>query len=394
MQSGISVSAELRDAFACFLSNPALFCLPVTITLEHLDPLPPLKFSSNVDAAGDSNGSNDPFYGSLSILTEILVPKTPIYLILRRSPGTTTGLIALTYVPYNSPVRAKMLFASTRATIVRGLGSEKFIESIFATEVEEVIGEEQWREREKDLRAKSGEDGGAREELLDRREKELHDVRRAENAARETWQRKMDIGIGGTVNNDGRSAKSEGQDSSQGQAALLFKVGDAVPRALSGLCEAGTDGSAVILVCVDSILLLDKVLMQVIELAEEIMVTTVDIPTETLQLVETESSILPNALSNLISNSKPQYTLYRHPDSSELMFIYTCPTGSSIKERMFHASSRAGVLAYAAQQGLKVSHRIEASSRDDITSDRLSEEINPAQEESKKAFARPRRPGR
>lgn len=41
--------------------------------------------------------------------------------------------MAVTYIPDSAPVRQKMLFASTRLTLVRELGSEHFRETIFAT---------------------------------------------------------------------------------------------------------------------------------------------------------------------------------------------------------------------------------------------------------------------
>lgn len=46
--------------------------------------------------------------------------------------------MAITYVPDSAPVRQKMLFASTRLTLVRELGIERFRETIFATAKEEL----------------------------------------------------------------------------------------------------------------------------------------------------------------------------------------------------------------------------------------------------------------
>ena len=46
----------------------------------------------------------------------------------------------MTYVPDAAPVRQKMLFASTRLTLVRELGGEHFRETIFATTAEELSG--------------------------------------------------------------------------------------------------------------------------------------------------------------------------------------------------------------------------------------------------------------
>lgn len=105
--------------------------------------------------------------------------------------------MALTYIPSNAPVRAKTIFASTRSTLVRELGSEKFAETIFATDEDEVVGEAVWREREAEGNGNGASAGFRREDLMDEKERELQAVRRAEEEARiGTPQR--DIGIGGT----------------------------------------------------------------------------------------------------------------------------------------------------------------------------------------------------
>lgn len=84
-----------------------------------------------------------------------------------------------------------MLFASTRSTLVRELGTEKFDDTVFATEEDEILGREAWSERDGDKA------GVGREALMGEKERELEAVRRAEAEARSgTPQR--DIGIGGT----------------------------------------------------------------------------------------------------------------------------------------------------------------------------------------------------
>lgn len=83
-----------------------------------------------------------------------------------------------------------MLFASTRSTLVRELGTEKFASTVFATEEEEIVGKDAWQERD-------GGGGVRREDLMGEKERELEAVRKAEAEARSgTPQR--DIGIGGT----------------------------------------------------------------------------------------------------------------------------------------------------------------------------------------------------
>jgi twinfilin-like protein len=63
------------------------------------------------------------------------------YVILRRYPDAPDGYVAVTYVPDTAKVRQKMLFASTRLTLVRELGPERFRETLFATSKEELTAE-------------------------------------------------------------------------------------------------------------------------------------------------------------------------------------------------------------------------------------------------------------
>ncbi|OJI99364.1 hypothetical protein ASPVEDRAFT_38791 [Aspergillus versicolor CBS 583.65] len=340
MQSGISVSQELHDAFATFASDNSIFCLPVTITSESLTPLSPIPFS-----AGDA------FYPSLSQLSSVLEPKTPIYLLIRRTGSGSPSLVALTYIPSNAGVRAKTLFASTRATLVRELGSEKFSETIFATDEDEVVGEKAWREREAEKNG-SPEAGYSREDLMGDKERELDAVRKAEEAARSGTPGR-DIGIGGTFARGPSRMRIE------------MQVDEDAKGALQGLQQGG--------------------LVQV----------AIDVPTETLKLVSSESGVDADSVQKQISESSPRYSFYHYPDSDAVIFIYTCPSGSSIKERMLFASSRMYALQVAEQQGLKVSKKIEAGAPDEVTGERLHEEVNPPQNDGiRRGFAKPRRPGR
>lgn len=114
-----------------------------------------------------------------------------------------------------------MLFASTRSTVTRELGTEKFGSTVFATEEEEILSADAWRERD-------GENNPARrEELMGEKERELEAVRRAEAEARNgTPQR--DIGIGGTF----------GPGSGSGMRVSM-PVDEAAKAALKGLQDGG-----------------------------------------------------------------------------------------------------------------------------------------------------------
>lgn len=121
-------SQELVSQFNSLLDSPSQFGLLVTINKEELHPLklltsssPGASFASNVD----------------SLLTPNIKSNEALYIILRRY-SESPALVAVTYVPDTAPVRQKMLFASTRLTLVRELGTEHFRETIFATTAHEL----------------------------------------------------------------------------------------------------------------------------------------------------------------------------------------------------------------------------------------------------------------
>lgn len=85
---------------------------------------------------------------------------------------------------------------------------------------------------------------------------------------------------------------------------------------------------------------------------------TVDIPTETITLADNQSEIQPDSVATHISSTSPRYSFYHYPDSDVVVFIYTCPTGSSIRERMLHASSRRNAITVAEEEGLKITKKV------------------------------------
>lgn len=360
MQSGITASDELHDAFNSYTADPSLFALPITIASEALHPQPAIPFAS----------SSSTFEASLPSLADHLHPKTPIYLLLRRSPTQNTGLVALTYVPATAPVRAKMLFASTRSTLVRDLGLEKFGETVFVTDASEVLDPQAWAARS--AGADAGSAAGRDEGILSREERELQGVKRAEEEERHGTQGRDLMGAGGS-----------------GGGRLAMKITDEARAALAKLAAGGDDDGAGVAVQLG------------IELASE-----------TLTLLRCdERAVEPAAFLQAIPRDSPSYSFLRHRAKSEgephvVVFVYTCPTGSKVKERMVYASARASVLQAAKGQGVDVTRRLEQGDAGEVTEDRLREEMGLKGDEEgaaaaaassgapRQGFARPKRPGR
>lgn len=113
-------------------------------------------------------------------------------------------------------------------------------------------------------------------------------------------------------------------------------------------------------------------------------------------VLDTHTSCSAAALSTTICTSEPRYSFYRYTEieSAPLLFIYTCPSGSKVKERMVYSTSRAYVASKVAEEaGLTVDKKLEASDLDDLSAAALADEFK-AKVEVKKAFARPSRPGK
>ena len=76
----------------------------------------------------------------------------------------------------------------------------------------------------------------------------------------------------------------------------------------------------------------------------------INVQTETIELAST-STASPSSLSSSISESEPRYTFFKYThdlsgsSESPVVFIYTCPSASKIKERMVYASTKQGFLS-------------------------------------------------
>ena len=139
----MTASRELHDAFNSLVSSSATQRgLIASIKEEKLVPAEAIPSSS-----GD-------FFDDLSSLDALLKDNEAAYILLRRHDNSSDGYTAVTYVPDKAPVRQKMLFAATRLTLVRELGTERFRETYFTTLKEELTAPG-WRKHEKHTQTKA-----------------------------------------------------------------------------------------------------------------------------------------------------------------------------------------------------------------------------------------------
>jgi twinfilin len=288
----VIASKELQEAFGDLVSNPTQRGLTVSIKDETLVPV------DTIPAKGS-------FEDDLSLLAPLLKDNEAAYIILRRYGDVSDTFIAVTYVPDIAKVRSKMLFASTRLTLTRELGGDKFRETIFATMKSELTAEG-FRKHDKHGELKAP---------LTEEEQTLERVKAAEEA-------------------ESRGTSSRSSHVSSGVA---FPISNEGLAALKGL-ESGADN-----------------LVQL----------KIDVAKETIELVSSGAAEA-GELSTVISNTEPRFSFFRYThtfegaEESPLVFIYTCPTASKVRERMMYATSRLSIVRTFAESeaGLTIAKRV------------------------------------
>jgi len=336
--SGIAPSKELVAAFAEAVELGTTRFIKVSIRNEALVN----------DASIPVNGT---FADDLPALQDesLLDDTTPAYILAKLDDQA--GWIAFSFVPDNAKVRDKMLYASTRASLLKTLGSNLFTDSIFATSKADLTAEA-YGAHQRHIAAPKP---------LSAREQELSDLKIAESAT------------GGEY---------------AGSRARVNHVGTGIGLKWSAEAEQA-----------------------VVDLAEKTetmaVVLTIDTSAETLVL-HSQGPASTSSIATVLPGSEPCFALFSWLPSSrrQIVFLYSCPSSSPIKYRMIYSSSSTSAYQTAKKIISAVSPDVSLAGRKLETSDpkevdeafisaELGCETSAASAPApKQAFARPRGPGR
>ncbi|KAL9592707.1 MAG: hypothetical protein Q9179_006443, partial [Wetmoreana sp. 5 TL-2023] len=78
---------------------------------------------------------------------------------------------------------------------------------------------------------------------------------------------------------------------------------------------------------------------------------------EVIQAAGTSEMVDVQGLATTISDTEPRYSFFRYTHEVEgeqvhpIIFIYTCPSASKVKERMIYASMKRTVMETASKEG-------------------------------------------
>jgi len=267
---------------------------------------------------------------------EEMQPKSPCYILFRLDTQNMNGYewIVLAYVPEGSTVRDRMLYASTRDALKRGLGLSYFVEDLFGSNKEDFTIEN----LQAHLTKKRVEGPLTKAEVQTRNE------RIAE----------VDLGTSREYVHSVQFPMSQ-----QAQAKL----------------QALRDGS-----------------INLVQLKVDPQKETIELDSaKSVDLQGLQSSIPTNEPRFSIYRYSHEFE-GEHFDSN--LFIYSCTNDSPIKLKMLYSTVKAVANGAAEANGLKLDKKLEISEGSELTVELFNETLHPPAEEKKQAFSKPVRAGK
>jgi len=338
--SGISVSDDLAQAFNKVIQD------------EHSARFIVASIHNESIVLDQTIGSRSSLEEDLSLLPEILKADAPAYILAKLDSTSSNSWLAISYVPDIANIRAKMLYASSRAALAKELGSGYFVDTLYANSLADLTADA--------YRAHLAHNAAPKP--LSAKERELEEARAIERSTDPVYE---------------------------GSRARKNHVGN--PIGLQWAPEA----EEAIQSFIDN------------QLAE-LVILSIDVATETLTLLsQLETDV--DQIGSKLPESEAAYALYRWVHSedgqvkADIVFIYSCPTSSPVKLRMLY-SSGIGALVQAIKARLgpsqTITKRIELSEPKDFNDEFIRNELGYKKasiydaQAANKPFARPRGPAK
>ncbi|KAI3646023.1 hypothetical protein MP228_008951 [Amoeboaphelidium protococcarum] len=294
-QSGISVSPQVVSKFKELSSNDSQRLMRIVINEETL-------------TVASVEQKKSTWQDDFSVATRLLQNDTPSYIVYKKDDG---NFILLCHVPDNAKVRDKMLYASTKATLMKELGDSLFVDSVYGTSVQD-FSAEGYRKHQTHQQSSAP---------LTTRELELQQVKLSETGA--------DIGAS--------SKKSH----VSGISFPLSKKSDDALAAFQGQSQS------FIIFHIDN---------------------------ETIEVLKSSYANSLTAIHDeLIKLKHPCYSLFQYQNING--FVYYCPGVSSVKLKMVYSSCKGALMSHIASAGIEVQRKIEIVDEKDLSEDNLMIEL-------------------
>ncbi|KAM9351855.1 twinfilin-1a [Symphorus nematophorus] len=327
-QTGIQAGNDVKDIFASARSGDQYRVLKIVIEDEQLTLGSSKKASKKWDQEYDSS------------VLPLLEDEMPCYILYRLDSCNNQGYewIFLAWSPDNSPVRHKMLYAATRATLKKEFGGGHIKDEIFATTKDEM----NLNGYKKYLISQ------AAPQPLTAAEEELKQIRLNEV--------QTDISV------------------------------DTKHQTLSGVAFP---------LHKDAVAALERYREKKINYIQ----LQVDAEQELIRLCSTEPTEVKDLPMRIPKDAaRYHFFLYKHSHEGDYLestvFIYSMPGYKcSIRDRMLYSSCKNPLVDMVENSlHIEIEKKLEIDDGDELTSDFLYEEVHPKQHAHKQAFAKPKGP--
>jgi twinfilin-like protein len=326
-QTGIEACSELRDFFAGSKDGHVRL-MKIGIANEQLV----------LEESHPPSGSWEQDWDHLVLSS--LEEKQPCYLVYRLDSRNEAGYewVFISYSPDFSPVRQKMLYAATRATLKKEFGGGQIKDELFGT-VPADVSLSGYKRHVQSANAPKP---------LTMAEEELEEIKRRE--------------VNANISHATKHQTVQG---------VSFPLSDSAREQLQQL-KAGR--------------------VNYVQLS-------LDLDKETVNLEQSEKTDVEKLASKMpLDHARYHFFTFRHTHEGDLtntiVFIYSMPGyNCSIKERMLYSTCKAPLLDIAEQElGLEIGRKIETDDPKEITSDFLYDSIHPKKNIAKTQFAKPKGP--
>ncbi|GJQ75874.1 twf [Trypoxylus dichotomus] len=273
------------------------------------------------------------------MIPSLIKEDQPCYILYRLDSKNACGYewLLLCWSPDTAPIRQKMLYASTKATLKQDFGSAQIKEELHCTLLDELTFEG-YKKHKSDVLAPAP---------LTTREEELQEIRRTE------------------VHTDISAVSKQ-----QTLGGVQFPVTDAVKDAIHEMAKG----------------------------QHNYLQFKIDIEKEVIELVLKES-ITVEKLPSKVPENNARYHLYRFKYTHEgdlmesVVFIYSMPGyNCTIKERMMYSSCKGPFTDTISSWGVNIEKKIEIDVGSELTEEFLYEELHPTTTLHRPKFAKPKGP--
>jgi len=272
-------------------------------------------------------------------VVSLIEENQPCYILFRLDSKNALGFdwLFISWSPDSAPVRQKMLYASTKATLKQEFGSAQIKEELHGTILSDVTLDG-YKRYKKNVAAPAP---------LSMREEERKKIKKSE--------------INTEININTKQQTLSG---------VSFPLTESATQAISDMVRGSYD---------------------YIQLR-------IDIPEETIHLVSAENIVLEKLPSKVPSDTA-RYHLYKFKHTHEgdylenIVFIYSMPGYTcSVKERMLYSSCKNPLTDTIATLGLEIVKKIEVDSGSELTEKFLYDELHPTNSLHRPKFSKPKGP--